>query len=111
MLRHRKTTDMGACAPHNIGNFWRLASPHGRATCSAMLSTKHGGNFMPTVRDFVEVWVEMRSKFQRQLKMLESGEMGTPAIGNPTEATIIRIKKWIDELDALLKECARADRT
>ena len=66
---------------------------------------------MPTVRDFVEDWIEMRSKFQRQLKMLEFGEMGTPAIGSPTEATIIHIKKWIDELNALLKEYPRADRT
>ena len=54
----------------------------------------------------------MRSKLQRQLKMLESGEMsmGIAAIGSTTEATIIRIRKWIDELNALLKEYARADR-
>ena len=31
----------------------------------------------------------MRSKFQRQLKMLEFGEMGTPAIGSPTEAGVV----------------------
>jgi hypothetical protein len=43
--------------------------------------------------------------------MHESGEIGTPAIGNPTEATTILIKKWIDDLNALLKEYARADRT
>ena len=63
----------------------------------------------------------MRSKLQRQLKMLKSGEMsmGTPASGTTeatiirlkTEATIIRLKKWSDELNALLKEYTRADRT
>ncbi len=63
----------------------------------------------------------MRSKLQRQLKMLEFGEMsmGTAASGTTeatiirlkTEATIIRLKKWIDELNALLKEYTRADRT
>jgi len=55
----------------------------------------------------------MRSKLQRQLKLLESGKMGTGAdiIGSTTEATIIRLKKWIDELNDLLKEYAHADRT
>jgi len=68
---------------------------------------------MATVHDFVEDWKEMRSKLQRQLKMLESGDMttGTTVIGSSTEATIIRIKKWIDELNALLKEYTLADRT
>ena len=68
---------------------------------------------MATVHDFVEDWIEMRSKLQRQLKMLESGDMttGTTVIGSSTEATIIRIKKWIDELNALLKEYTLADRT
>jgi hypothetical protein len=72
-----------------------------------------GVNRMATVHDFVEDWIEMRSKLQRQLKMLESGDMttGTTVIGSSTEATIIRIKKWIDELNALLKEYTRADRT
>jgi len=68
---------------------------------------------MATVHDFVEDWIEMRSKLQRQLKMLESGDMttGTTVIGSSTEATIIRIKKWSDELNALLKEYTLADRT
>ena len=68
---------------------------------------------MATVHDFVEDWIEMRSKLQRQLKMLESGEMraGTAVLGSTTESTIIRIKKWIDELNALLKEYAGADRS
>ena len=36
---------------------------------------------------------------------------GTTFLGSGTEATIIRIKKWIDELNALLKEYTLADRT
>jgi len=68
---------------------------------------------MAIIHDFVEDWIEMRSKLQRQLKLLESGKMGTGAdvIGSTTEATIIRLKKWIDELNDLLKEYAHADRT
>lgn len=72
-----------------------------------------GVNRMATVHDFVEDWIEMRSKLQRQLKMLKSGEMkaGTAVLGSTTESTIIRIKKWIDELNALLKEYTGADRS
>jgi hypothetical protein len=68
---------------------------------------------MAIIHDFVEDWIEMRSKLQRQLKLLESGktDAGTNVIGSTTEATIIRLKKWIDELNDLLKEYAHADRT
>ena len=68
---------------------------------------------MAIVHDFVEDWIEMRSKLQRQLKLLESGQMstGTHVVGTTTAATAIRIKKWIDELNDLLKEYAIADRT
>lgn len=68
---------------------------------------------MTIVHDFVEEWIEIRSKLQRQLRLLESGKKGagTAVIGNSTEATIIRLKKWIDELNDLLKEYAHADRT
>jgi hypothetical protein len=78
-----------------------------------MLSAKHGGKGMAIIHDFVEDWIEMRSKLQRQLKLLESGKTGTGTnvIGSTTEATIIRLKKWIDELNDLLKEYAHADRT
>ncbi len=40
---------------------------------------------------------------QKQLKALESGQL---VIGDTTEATKIRVKKWIDEINALLKEYA-----
>lgn len=68
---------------------------------------------MALVHDFVEDWIEMRSKLQRQLKLLESGQVSTGAdvIASTTGATIIRLKKWIDELNELLKEYAPADRT
>jgi hypothetical protein len=68
---------------------------------------------MAVIHDFVEDWIEMRSKLQRQLKLIESGKMGTGAdvVGSTTEATKIRIKKWIDELNDHLKEYANADRT
>jgi hypothetical protein len=68
---------------------------------------------MTIVHDFVEEWIEMRSKLQRQLKLLESGKIdtGTAIIGSTTEATINRLKKWIEELNDLLKEYAHADRT
>ena len=68
---------------------------------------------MAIIHDFVEDWIEMRSKLQRQLKLLESGktDTGTNVIGSTTEATIIRLKKWIDELNDLLKEYAHANRT
>ena len=68
---------------------------------------------MAIIHDFVEDWIEMRSKLQRQLKLLESGktDTGPNVIGSTTEATIIRLKKWIDELNDLLKEYAHADRT
>ena len=67
---------------------------------------------MTTVIDFVEDWIEIRAKLQRQLKLLQSGEMRTRnATGDTTAATIQRIKSWIDELNGLLKEYSRADRT
>ena len=68
---------------------------------------------MAIIHDFVEDWIEMRSKLQRQLKLLEFGktDTGSNVIGGTTEATIIRLKKWIDELNDLLKEYAHADRT
>jgi hypothetical protein len=78
-----------------------------------MLGGKHGGKIMAVIHDFVEDWIEMRSKLQRQVKLIESGEMGTGTnvIGSTTETTIIRLKKWIAELNDLLKEYAHADRT
>jgi hypothetical protein len=78
-----------------------------------MLGGKHGGKIMAVIHDFVEDWIEMRSKLQRHVKLIESGEMGTGTnvIGSTTETTIIRLKKWIAELNDLLKEYAHADRT
>lgn len=65
---------------------------------------------MVTIKDLVEDWIEMRSMLLRQLEMLESGEMQTGAdiSDTTTRATIAQIEKWISELNALLKEYARA---
>jgi hypothetical protein len=65
---------------------------------------------MATVKDLVEDWIEIRSTLQRQLEMLESGQMhtGTHVSDTRTKETIVRIKVWIGELNALLKEHARA---
>jgi hypothetical protein len=65
---------------------------------------------MATVKDLVEDWIKIRSTLQRQLEMLESGQMHTgPHLSDArTKETIVRIKKWIGELNALLKEYARA---
>lgn len=65
---------------------------------------------MSTVHGFVEDWIEIRSKLQRQLKVLESKEVSEVNVDNK-EATATRIKKCIDELNALLKEYTRADMT
>jgi hypothetical protein len=65
---------------------------------------------MATVKDLVEDWIEIRSMLQRQLEMLESGQMdmGTHLSDITTKEAIVRIKAWIGELNALLKEYARA---
>ena len=68
---------------------------------------------MTTIHGLIEDWIQMRRMLQQQLKLLEADKMhaGIPILGDTTEATIARIKRWIDELNSLLKEYARADRT
>jgi hypothetical protein len=65
---------------------------------------------MVAIKDLVEEWIEMRSTLQKQLKALETGELGTHGaiVGSTTETTKVRIRKWIEELNALLKEYASA---
>jgi hypothetical protein len=55
---------------------------------------------MATVKDLVEDWIEIRSTLQRQLEMLESGQMhaGTHLSDTRTKETIVQIKVWIGEL-------------
>jgi hypothetical protein len=64
---------------------------------------------MTEIKHLIEEWIEIRATLQRQLKMLESGDLRTGAdlSDSATQATIARIKHWIDELNALLKEFAR----
>jgi hypothetical protein len=52
----------------------------------------------------------MRSKLQRQLKVLKAGEMyrGDKISDSTTTATVARLKKCVSELNELLKEYGRA---
>jgi hypothetical protein len=65
---------------------------------------------MVTATDLIEDWIEVRSKLQRQLKMLEAGGMHAgDKISQPTTtATVARLRKCISELNELLKEYGRA---
>jgi hypothetical protein len=64
---------------------------------------------MAEIKHLIEEWIQIRATLQRQLKMLESGEIrtGTSITDSTTQATIARIKVWIDELNSLLKEFSR----
>jgi hypothetical protein len=68
---------------------------------------------MTVVHDLVEDCIEMRARLQRQLKALESDRAGagTLVVGSSTDSTILRIRRLIEELNELLKECARDDKT
>jgi hypothetical protein len=56
--------------------------------------------------------IEMRSKLQRQLKVLEVGEMyrGDKISDSTTTVIVARLKKCIGELNELLKEHGRVPR-
>jgi len=62
-----------------------------------------------TASDLIEDWIEIRAKLQRQLKAIDSGEFDA-SVGSTTEATKTRLKKWIDALNALLKQYANPHR-
>ncbi len=64
---------------------------------------------MPEIKHLIEEWIQMRATLQRQLKMLESGEIkaSTNISDSTTQATITLLKTWIDELNSLLKEFSR----
>ncbi len=62
---------------------------------------------MLTIKDLIKDWIEMRTTLKRQLEMLES-DAGTNVPNASTEATIVIVKSCINELNALLKEYARA---
>ncbi len=76
-----------------------------------MLGAKHGETHMTASTDLIEDWIQMRSTLQRQLKMLESGEMRTGEKISDSTITINRVRRLIDELNSLLKEFAVADRS
>lgn len=66
---------------------------------------------MATVHDFVEEWIEIRAKLQRQLKPIDQAAGSSAAQNSATTTATVRIKKCIEELNALLKEHVAADRT
>jgi hypothetical protein len=74
---------------------------------NAELATNSGGEFMAEVKHLIEEWIEMRATLQRQLKLLESGEIHAGESG-AAQTTIARIKALIDELNGLLKEFSRS---
>jgi hypothetical protein len=105
---------LGGCRGDGGTRLLMIPPAYSKLPRSPMLCyRKAWSKIMPMIHDFVEDWIEMRSKLQRQLKLLESGKMGeeTYVIGSKAEATAIRLKKWIDELNDLLKEYGPADRT
>jgi Holliday junction resolvasome RuvABC endonuclease subunit len=61
---------------------------------------------MAEVKHLIEEWIEMRATLQRQLKLLESGEIRAGE-SSTAQATATRIKTLIDELNGLLKEFSR----
>jgi hypothetical protein len=65
---------------------------------------------MVTATDLVEDWIEIRSKLQRQVKILEAGEkhLADQISDSTTTATVARLKKCVSELNELLKEYGRA---
>jgi hypothetical protein len=78
-----------------------------------MPSRKEGTEkYIVTTTDLIEDWIQMRSTLQRQLKMLESGEMhtGDRIPDSTARDTIVRVRRCIDELNSLLKEYAIAPR-
>ena len=65
---------------------------------------------MTEIKHLIEEWIEMRATLQRQLKMLESGEMrmGPDISDSTTQATIARIKA-VDRRAELTAEGIFAD--
>jgi hypothetical protein len=93
--------------------FGRLDAPSRQGNLPAMLGEHRGDCAMTTINDLIEDWIQMRATLQRQLKALESGQIttGDAIVGSTTEDTIIRVKKWINELNTLLKEYTNAAQT
>jgi cob(I)alamin adenosyltransferase len=72
-------------------------------------STIRKDELMAEIKHLIEEWIQIRATLQRQVKMLESGELhtGTNFPDRTTQETITRLKGWINELNALLKEFSR----
>jgi hypothetical protein len=63
---------------------------------------------MATVDHLIAEWKLERESLVRRLQMLESGQLrpGIP-MGSTTDATIVRVKNWITNLDDLLNKYAK----
>ncbi len=66
---------------------------------------------MAAIHDLIEDWIQFRSVLQRQLKLLETDQTrkGAPAVDVASEATKARLRRCLDEMNALLKQHARSD--
>lgn len=68
---------------------------------------------MLAIKDLIEDWIEIRATLKHQLEMLESDEIrtGLKIPNATTQATLASIEICVREINSLLKEYARADRT
>jgi hypothetical protein len=80
----------------------------GRKEASRRGFFRRGSRSTLKVTDLKKDWIEMRSKLQQQLNMLEAGEIHNvdKIFGPTTTATVARLEKCISELEELLKEYA-----
>ena len=67
---------------------------------------------MAAIHDLIEDWIQIRSTLVRQVKLLESNEMrqGAEVVDAATEAATARIRRCLDEMNALLKQFSGSDR-
>lgn len=68
---------------------------------------------MAAIHDLIEDWIQIRSVLQRQLRLLETDQTrkGAQAADVASEATTARLRRCLDEMNALLKQHAGSDRT
>jgi hypothetical protein len=60
-----------------------------------------------TVKDLIEDWIQMRVALQRHIRAVENRALRPEAaVGDSTEA---RLRRCLQEINALLKEHATAD--
>ena len=67
---------------------------------------------MAAIHDLIEDWIQIRTTLQKQLRLLDPDGARAKAevVDAATEATISRVRRCIEEMNALLKQHAGADR-